>query len=47
MPEMLSKAQIVFSDEHLYNDVPNRASANETRSPRYNVKRLAVGTSLF
>ena len=45
-PEMLCKTRIVFSDEYSAMDIPNRATANETRS-LYCTERSVLGISLI
>ena len=45
-PEMLCKTPIVFDDEYSAMNIPNRATANETRSPNYNGTPFSLGISL-
>jgi hypothetical protein len=44
--EMLCKTPIVFDDEYSAMNIPNRATANETRSPNYNGTPFSLGISL-
>ena len=44
-PEMLCQTQIVFSDEYPEMGIPNRATANDTRSPNYNGIPFSLGIS--
>src|SRR4028118_1637303 len=43
---MLCKTRIVFSDEYSVTGIPNRAMADETRSPNYNGTPFSLGISL-
>jgi hypothetical protein len=45
-PEMVCKTRIVFSDEYSAMDIPNRATANETRS-LYCTERSVLGISIL
>ncbi|MEG5159786.1 hypothetical protein QUB37_04960 [Microcoleus sp. AT3-A2] len=42
---MLCKTPIVFDDEYSAMNIPNRATANETRSPNYNGTPFSLGIS--
>jgi hypothetical protein len=44
---MLCKTRIVFSDEYSVTGIPNRAMADETRSPNYNGTPFSLGISQF
>ena len=44
--EMLCKTPIVFDDEYSAMNIPNRATANETRSPNYKGTPFSLGISL-
>ena len=43
---MLCQTRIVFSDEYPEMGIPNRATANDTRSPNYNGIPFSLGISL-
>jgi len=43
--EMLCQTRIVFGDEYSAMNIPNRATANETRSPNYNGIPFSLGIS--
>ncbi|MEG4147682.1 hypothetical protein [Microcoleus sp. Pol12B5] len=42
---MLCKTPIVFDDEYSAMKIPNRATANETRSPNYKGTPFSLGIS--
>jgi len=42
---MLCQTRIVFGDEYSAMNIPNRATANETRSPNYNGIPFSLGIS--
>ena len=42
---LLCQTQIVFSDEYPEMGIPNRATANDTRSPNYNGIPFSLGIS--
>ena len=43
--EMLCKTPIVFDDKYSAMNIPNRATANETRSPNYKGTPFSLGIS--